>query len=110
MRPIEWLSEYRMFVHNGEVVGMKHYAGDPFIFPDPVVLEKMVKRAQAMVQSAYALDVGVAHFPERPEKIRTPTLLVEANDAYALGAYGLSPLVYVNLIESRWHQMMQISR
>lgn len=110
MRPVDFQSEYRVFVHKGEVVGVRHYRGDPLVFPNEETLRKLLRRAQAMVQIAYALDVGVAHFPERPEKIRTPTLLVEANDAYALGAYGLPSLTYVQMIEDRWHQMMKISR
>lgn len=110
MRPVEFLSEYRIFMHKGKMVGMKHYTGDPLIFPDEKTLRKLLRRAKAMVQVAYALDVGIANFPERPEQIRNPTLLVEANDAYALGAYGLYTWIYVQMIEDRWHQMMKISR
>lgn len=110
MRPVEFLSEYRVFMHKGEMVGMKHYKGDPLIFPDEKTLRKLLRRAKAMVQVAYALDVGIANFPERPEQIRNPTLLVEANDAHSLGAYGLPSWIYVQMIEDRWHQMMKRSR
>lgn len=107
MPPVEFLSEYRIFVLHGQVVGMKHYSGDPFVFPDPEVLRKMLKRAEALPQAAYAIDIGVAYFPERPEKIQTPTLLVEVNDSFALGAYGLSSWIYVQMIEARWKQIVE---
>lgn len=110
MRPVKFVSEYRLFMHKGELVGMKHYKGDPLIFPDEKMLRKLLRRAKAMVQVAYSLDVGIADFPERPEQIRNPTLLIEANDAHSLGAYGLPSWIYVQMIEDRWHQMMKISR
>lgn len=109
-RPIEFLSEYRIFIHKNEMVGMKHYAGDPLVLPDVDTVRKLLKRAKAMVQVAYSLDIGIANFPKRPPKIQTPTLLVEANDAYALGSYGLPGWIYVQMIEDRWNQMMKISR
>jgi hypothetical protein len=105
MKPTTFLSEYRIFMHKGEVVGMKHYKGDPFVLPEERRLRLLVKQAKAMAQVAYALDVGVANFPRRPEQIRNPTLLVEANDAHSLGAYGLPSWIYVQMIEDRWKQM-----
>lgn len=34
------------------------------------------------------------------------TILVEFNDAYALGNYGLDPLAYAKLISARWSQLL----
>ena len=34
------------------------------------------------------------------------TLLVELNDAYALGCYGLAGIYYAKLISARWSQLM----
>jgi hypothetical protein len=33
------------------------------------------------------------------------TLLVEVNDAYSLGSYGLDPLVYAPMLADRWFEM-----
>lgn len=44
-----------------------------------------------------ALDFGVDD--------RGRTLLVEANDGFALGAYGLPPLLYARLLSARWSEM-----
>lgn len=104
---VEWLSEYRGFIHKGELVALRHYKGDPLVFPDASVVQKVVKAAKVMPQVAFSVDVGVANFPERPELIRTPTLLVEANDAHSLGAYGLPSYLYSQMIEDRWLQMVE---
>jgi len=103
---VSWLSEYRGFVHKGELVGLRHYKGDPLVFPDPKTVKKILVTAKSMPQVAFAVDIGVAHFPERPELIRTPTLMVEANDGHSLGAYGLPSHIYTQMIEDRWKQMV----
>jgi hypothetical protein len=107
---IEWLSEYRAFIHKGELAGMRHYKGDPLVFPNASVVRKLIKAAKVMPQVAFSLDVGVANFPHRPEQIRTPTLLVEANDSHSLGAYGLPSHLYCQMIEDRWKQMVETGR
>jgi hypothetical protein len=47
---------------------------------------------------ACALDFGVSADGR--------TLLIEANDAFALGAYGLDAVVYANMLEDRWLQIV----
>ena len=36
------------------------------------------------------------------------TLLVELNDSYALGCYGLASIFYAKLISARWSQLMGV--
>ena len=36
------------------------------------------------------------------------TLLVEINDAYALGCYGLADVFYAKLISARWSQLLGV--
>ena len=36
------------------------------------------------------------------------TLLVEFNDAYSLGAYGLPDIYYAKLISARWSQLLVV--
>ena len=91
-----FLSEYRAFVMHKEIIGLRHYSGDPLIFPDP----SRVRAAVAAYHGApagYALDVGVVEDGR--------TLLVEVNDGYAIGSYGLPPLRYAALIAARWEQL-----
>ncbi|MEO1293756.1 MAG: ATP-grasp domain-containing protein, partial [Pseudomonadota bacterium] len=86
---VPFVSEYRCFVLAGDVIGVRPYTGDPLRFPDPAVIREAVA-AFPSAPRAYALDVGVTEDGQ--------TLLVEVNDAYALGAYGLAPVRYAALI------------
>lgn len=91
-----FVSEYRAFVLHGEVVGLRHYSGDPLLFPDASRVRAAVE-AYRNAPAGYALDVGVCEDGR--------TLLVEVNDGYAVGAYGLPPTTYAVLIEARWAEL-----
>lgn len=94
--PVDFRGEWRVFVLRGEVLGVGHYRGDPLAFPDArVVRSALAAYTQAPV--GYALDVGVTGDGQ--------TLLVELNDGYALGCYGLPVHRYVRLLEARWDEL-----
>lgn len=50
--------------------------------------------------AGYALDFGVTRDGR--------TLLVEINDGYALGCYGLQHNLYAKLLEARWAEMVGV--
>ena len=94
--PVEFSSEWWVFVLKGEVLGVGHYHGDPLLFSDSSVIRTMLG-AYTASPTAYTLDAGVTHDGQ--------TLLVELNDGYALGAYGLPTHHYVRLLEARWDEL-----
>jgi hypothetical protein len=93
---VDWLSEYRVFVVRGEIVGIRHYAGDPSIAIDQ---QSVVDSVRILEQSrettvAYAIDFGVISTGQ--------TAVVEWNDGFSLGSYGLDKTVYTDLLIVRW--------
>ncbi|MBB5040163.1 ATP-grasp domain-containing protein [Prosthecobacter dejongeii] len=93
---VEFVSEYRAFVLDGEILDLKHYKGDFRVFPDVRVVDNAVSAYRA-APAAYGIDFGVTTDGR--------TLLVETNEAYSLGCYGLTPIFYSTLIERRWHEL-----
>ncbi|MEL7114303.1 MAG: ATP-grasp domain-containing protein [Pseudomonadota bacterium] len=94
--PVRFLAEYRVFIRWGEILGVRPYNGDPLLFPDPDVIRAALA-AYADAPASYTLDMGVTDDGR--------TLLVEVNDSYATGAYGLDPLRYAEFIEARWDEL-----
>src|SRR5262249_43756186 len=95
--PVVFVTERRYYVYRNRVVGLAHYRGDCFIVPDgPGFRRAVAEYTTAPV--ACALDFGVASDGR--------TLLIEVNDAFALGAYGLDSVVYADMLEARWLQMV----
>lgn len=96
--PVVWLSEWRFHVLNGAVVGAGHYHGDPVRFPDAAIVRGAVAAFATEAPVAYGLDFGVTQDGE--------TKLVEVNDAFALGCYGVDRLTYSQMIEARWRELV----
>jgi len=94
--PVCFVSEYRCFVHQGAPVGLRHYAGDCLVFPDSEVVAAAVRAWRG--PEGYALDFGVTDDGR--------TLLVEGNDGFALGCYGLHSCLYARLVSDRWEQLV----
>ncbi|WP_426753828.1 ATP-grasp domain-containing protein [Myxococcus sp. Y35] len=98
---VRWLSEYRAFVVRGDIVGIRNYGGDPSQRVD----EESVRQAIQCLESAgegtagYAVDFGVLEPGQ--------TALVEWNDGFSLGAYGLERGPYTDLTLARWLELTQ---
>jgi hypothetical protein len=101
---VTWKSEYRVYVVRGRIVGTCHYLGDPACLLD----EKQVKDAVAAFENSgespagYGIDFGMLSTGQ--------TALVEVNDGYSLGSYGLEDGPYTELIVARWCELVEGSR
>lgn len=93
---VNFMSEYRVFVRYGQILDIKHYWGDPLIFPDPNVIQAAIKDYKS-APDAYGIDFGVTDSGQ--------TLLIEVNDAWALGCYGLAAHTYAKFLLTRWAQL-----
>lgn len=95
--PVRFVAEYRCYVLDGEIQGVKFYNGDWSKAPSREVVEAAVKAYRPY--RAYAIDFGVVDDAR--------TLVVEVNDAFALGCYGLHHMQYARMIEARWEELTQ---
>jgi hypothetical protein len=90
-------SEYRSFILNNVVLDVRRYKGDWSLAPDRSVVEEAVALMAPTAPAAYSLDWGV----DKDGR----TLLVEMNDGFSLGHYGLYPALYARMLSSRWFEM-----
>lgn len=95
---VDFVSEYRCFILDKEILGVKIYKGDWSIAPNRSVIESAVLKFKS-APIAYSLDFGITN--------DSRTLLVEVNDGFSLGAYGLPPVLYAEMISARWEEMTQ---
>lgn len=93
--PVEFVSEYRCFVLDGEILDVRRYKGDWSKAPGRSVVEACVKAYQPY--RAYCIDFGVLDVGG--------TVVVEVNDSFAMGCYGLHPRAYANMMEARWEEL-----
>ncbi len=86
--PVEFISEWRCFVLYGKLIDSRNYKGDFKISPDFNIIESCIN------------DYGVTK--------SGITSLIEVNDAFALGNYGLNHLKYAKMISARWSEIVGI--
>lgn len=98
--PVEWLSEYRVYVIGERIVSMDRYRGDPAVTLDMTIVEEALQnlRAAHEAPAGFGIDFGVLADGQ--------TALVEMNDGYSLGAYQISAPLYTDLLMERWRELV----
>ena len=90
---VKIISEWRVFVNNGLMIGCQPYLGDFTLHPDFDTVTNCINSYKS-APVGYSADFGVTDYSR--------TILIEINDAYSLGCYGLPSMPYANLIKDRW--------
>ena len=96
---VSFVSEHRVFVIDGAVVGTRCYDGDPSLRPSQIVVHEAIRAwtQTGAAAAGYGIDFGVLDDGR--------TALVELNDGYGLGSYGLEDAAYLDLLMRRWQQL-----
>lgn len=95
--PIEIVSEWRCFVRYGQILDVRLYKGEWEHLPNKTFIKSAIE-AYTEAPDAYGIDFAVLK--------NGRTVVVEVNDAFSLGSYGLPPIKYAQLLSARWHQMV----
>jgi hypothetical protein len=95
--PVKFVSEYRCFVRYGKVLDARRYKGSFKHIPDFNVIERCIEDFKGQ-PAAYTLDFGITEDGR--------SLLIEVNDGFACGCYGLHSIDYAKFMSARWHQMV----
>ncbi|MBP1046232.1 ATP-grasp domain-containing protein [Enterococcus sp. BWM-S5] len=94
---VSFQAEWRVFVLNGKVLDVRPYKGDyHHSHYDASVIDEAIA-AWDTSPCAYVLDIGVTADGR--------TLIVEVNDGYAIGNYGLMPISASHFLEARWKEL-----
>lgn len=99
--PVVWVSEYRIYVLNNQILAISLYQGDSNVVIDMNVINDAIKLMESTNKVAYSFDWGVLNTGQ--------TALVEMNDAWAIGEYGdMTPKQYYEFLLARWNQMVKV--
>lgn len=98
---VKWESEYRCFVLNREILDIRRYAGSLEWYPNVLIVREMIG-AYPNMPVACSLDVG--RMVDAKGDV-WDTALIEANDGFSLGIYGLPAYQQVKMILARWKEM-----
>jgi hypothetical protein len=97
---VKFVAEFRVFVSKGIIYDCRSYSGKWNVIPDFSFIEDTIKNYKS-APDGYVIDFGVTDSGK--------TLLVEANDGYSFGSYGLNPTAYIEITIARWNQMVGLN-
>lgn len=96
---IEFTSEYRVFINQQKIVGIKPapQSEDHINLLNLSIIDKSVELL-GNNKAGYAIDFGLTKDNQ--------TTLIEVNDGFSIGSYGLDYINYFNILLSRWEQLV----
>lgn len=95
-------SEWRVYIHRGEVKGIKNYSGAHYLPPNEIIIEKNLSKLENP-PIAFCLDIAMTLIADGAD---TKSELVEYTDMYAVGNYGLENDVYLTMLKDRYFEIM----
>ena len=96
--------EWRAFILYDELIDIRPYNGDYHYQYNTNVLDSVIKSFCRWEERPMACSIDFAVIEDGFGNKKT--IVVEVNDAYALGCYGLNHIDYAKLISARWAQLL----
>jgi len=91
-------SEWRLYISQGKIVGSKNYLGDFEISPDYDFARAIIEENSIMLPETYTMDIGITD---------TENFVVEFNDMWAIGNYGIDNELYLRLLKRRYVEIIK---
>lgn len=104
------LSEWRVYVMYNKIEDSRNYSGDFKIAPQPWeyiwILGVIKKLGNQLLSSSFVVDVGVCKLPAYVTQENTCEI-IEFNDMYAIGNYGVDNSMYLRMLKERYFEIMR---
>lgn len=94
---LNFVAEYRIFVLDGKILDVRFYKGKWDKIPNSWHPATAMVYYFKSAPRAYCLDIGILE--------NGSIALVEVNDGFAFGHYGLLPTLYARMLSARWNEM-----
>lgn len=80
----------------------RNYSGDFTISPNYSYIESVIAMYKKTFPCCYTIDVGILGDAE--------TVVIEFNDMWAIGNYGMSNSEYMTMLSKRYHEILLKSK
>lgn len=93
------VSEWRLYIHNHKIVDSRNYTGDFMINPNYQYALTCLEYNKSRFPKAYTMDIGVLENDEN--------VIIEYNDMWAIGNYGMPNDIYVRMLQDRYFEIVR---
>ncbi len=95
---LDIVSEWRAYIHKGELKDCKHYNKDFTKLPDYNMIQVNID-AFKNAPVAYTIDIAILKDGR--------SIVMEFNDFWSIGSYGLDPEIYSEMLVDRWFEIIK---
>jgi hypothetical protein len=92
-------SEWRCYIGRDRIIDIRNYSGDIFTTPDESYLESVISSNKGLFPTAYTIDIGILENGDN--------VVIEYNDMWAIGNYGIDNYEYFSLLKSRYFEIVK---
>jgi len=102
------LSEWRVYIHNGKIIDSRNYSGDVTTNLDyGWVNHRLSDLKDKNFPISYTMDVAVLDALPSVSPIYEGQAIVEFNDMWAIGNYGMPNDLYLKLLRDRYFEIIK---
>lgn len=91
------ISEWRLYIHKNKIVDSRNYSGDFMIYPNHEYILSVIKENHDF-PIAYTIDIGILE--------NGNNVVIEFNDMWSIGNYGIPNDLYIKLLRDRYFEIM----
>lgn len=102
------ISEWRIYVHNHKMVDARNYSGDYCAIINPTYVNHVINQNKSDFPIAYTIDIGIFEDLTSVADYREmENVVIEFNDMWAIGNYGIPNDLYLRLLKDRYSQIIR---
>lgn len=92
-------SEWRLYIYKNQIVDSRNYSGDFTISPDYHYAGNVMTSNIGKFPVAYTIDIGILESGQN--------VVIEYNDMWAIGNYGIPNDLYLRLLTHRYFELVK---
>lgn len=97
--PTKIHSEWRAYVHERHMIDCRNYGGDFRIAPNYEFIYEKMSEFKDRLPNSYVMDIGIL--------LGGDNFIVEFNDMFAIGNYGVDNWQYLMMLKSRYFDIIK---
>lgn len=95
----ELVSEWRLYIQHNKIIDSRNYSGDFMISPNYEYATTVIAENKKTFPCAYTIDIGILESGEN--------VVVEFNDMWAIGNYGIPNDIYLTALKYRYFEIVR---
>jgi hypothetical protein len=108
-------SEWRIYVHKNQMIDARNYSGNFCLMFNSRYVQSVIEENKKDFPVAYTIDIGLlkkentTYLDKKHGHINYENVVVEYNDMWAIGNYGIPNDLYLRLLKDRYFEILNES-